>query len=80
MTGISEPIDPAIEIRVLEKTLAASREQARIARSEGLEFEIVRHWSAVSGWLRSRIRKLEAGDEPDWPDSIRFTGEAAEAS
>ena len=57
------------EISALAKTLEASRDHARRARREGLDDETCRFWSGVSGFLRSRIRALEAGEEPDWPDA-----------
>lgn len=73
-----EVIDPQIKIKVLEEVLAAARENARIVRSEDRDRETCRHWSAVCGWIRHRIRKLEAGEETDWPDAAMFrAGEEA---
>ena len=65
--------DTTVEIRALTKTLEASRDHARRARREGLDDETCRFWSGVSGFLRSRIRALEAGEEPDWPDAANST-------
>jgi hypothetical protein len=59
----------SVEIRTLESALQAARENARLARSEGLDRETCRFWSGMCGWLRSRIKKLTEGDEPDWPDA-----------
>jgi hypothetical protein len=61
--------ETAIEIRALEKALAASRAHAKGARQQNLDRETCRFWQGVSGFLRSRIRALEAGEEPDWPDA-----------
>ena len=76
---------PMLEIEALEKTLAASRDHAHRARREGLDEATCRFWSGVSGFLRSRIRALKAGEEPDWPDAANsarsdddFSGRAAE--
>lgn len=63
--------DRAAEIRALESALEAARGHARTARSEGLDRETCRFWSGICGWLRSRIRKLTEGIEPDWPDAAR---------
>lgn len=67
----SEPIEPAIKIQVLEETLEAARTNAKRARSEGFDQETCRFWSGTCGFLRSRIRALRAGEEPDWPDAMR---------
>jgi hypothetical protein len=64
-----DTVDRAAEVRALSKTLEASREHAQRARREGLDEDTCRFWSGVSGFLRSRIRALEAGEEPDWPDA-----------
>jgi hypothetical protein len=66
---MTEDISPDVEVRALEKALSASREHARRARREGLDDDTCRFWSGVSGFLRSRIRALRAGEEPDWPDA-----------
>lgn len=66
---VSVDDDTAAEIRALKKTLEASRGHARGARQQGLDRETCRFWQGVSGFLRSRIRALEAGEEPDWPDA-----------
>lgn len=68
---MAEDISPDIEVRALEKALSASREHARRARREGLDEATCRFWSGVGGFLRSRIRALRAGEEPDWPDAAR---------
>lgn len=59
----------ATEIRALEKALTAASGHARVARAEGFPADTCRFWSGVSGWLRSRITALRAGEEPDWPDA-----------
>lgn len=66
---VSEDDDTTAEIRALSKALEASRGHARGARQQGLDRETCRFWQGVSGFLRSRIRALEAGEEPDWPDA-----------
>lgn len=66
-------VDDAVEreagIRALKAALEAARGHARGARSQGLDRETCRFWQGVSGFLRRRIRALEAGEEPDWPDA-----------
>lgn len=66
-------VDDAMEreagIRALKAALECSRGHARGARAQDLDRETCRFWQGVSGFLRSRIRALEAGEEPDWPDA-----------
>lgn len=63
--------DRSGEIQALERALKAAREHALVARTEGLDRETCRFWSGTCGWLRSRIKKLAEGVEPDWPDAAR---------
>jgi hypothetical protein len=64
-----DTIERLAEIRALSKALEASRQHAQRARREALAEDTCRFWSGVGGFLRSRIRALEAGEEPDWPDA-----------
>lgn len=70
MTG--RPVERAVKIQVIEEVLEAARAHAKRARSEGFDEETCRFWSGTCGFLRSRIRALQAGMEPDWPDAMRY--------
>lgn len=73
---VKAPTPQAVKIEALEEALEASRDHARRARREGLDEDTCRFWSGTSGWLRSRIRALSAGEEPDWPDAATYQSAA----
>jgi hypothetical protein len=68
-----DTIEREAGIRALKAALECSRGHARGARAQDLDRETCRFWQGVSGFLRSRIRALEAGEEPDWPDAADST-------
>jgi hypothetical protein len=63
-----------IQIKTLLDARDAARAHRRQAWDEDLGDEVARHWSATAGWLASRAKKIEAGEEPDWPDAAYSSG------
>jgi hypothetical protein len=64
-----------IQIETLMAARDAAREARRICWAEDRDEHTIRHWGATAGWLASRARKIEAGDEPDWPDAANSATE-----
>jgi hypothetical protein len=70
-----------IQIDTLLAARDAAREARRLCWAEERDEHTIRHWGATAGWLASRAKKIEAGEEPDRPDaasSMRTDLDAAE--
>lgn len=61
-------------IAELRDAIEFAHEERRQCVEQGRSEEtmtLFQHWSAAAGWLASRIRAHERGDEPNWPDAAR---------
>lgn len=69
------PID--VVRRIKADALLEARDAARAARrlcwAENREQEVIRHYGGMAGWLATRAKAIEAGEEPDWPDAAYVT-------
>jgi hypothetical protein len=62
-----------IQIDTLLAARDAAREARRLCWADGRDEHTIRHWGGTAGWLASRAKKIEAGEEPDWPDAASST-------
>ena len=68
-----ERVRAVTEAEVLRQAIDAAHHERSQATTDGRDQEtltLFQHWSATAGWMASRLRAVERGDEPDWPDAM----------
>jgi hypothetical protein len=63
--------EPSTQIQTLAAAVAEAQENARAGHAEGRDEDYTRFWHAAAGWLKARIKAIERGEEPHWPDAAR---------